>query len=492
MAKAAALQTLPLELHETISTYLIPQDIAALSLSCKSLLYSLGPNNQLLWYRLAARGLPAAEQPEPFTDTGERDYWREACDMFRGLRWGCMLCLKIEEPAGQGFEEAEDAVEKTLRVVKLYCQNCYCDWFVDLEKFGTRYPEIKIPIELTLKTPYSKDRFIVPIPTAIKQIEAQGKIPYDQARTASNRFIENWVYKGRPRSEAINLARAITFAIEEVYIKRYKHIQIALAPEELYDCFARVLVRKIISPKEFLDDGDDDDDYDDDDEKNKSAYFLPDVGSEIVKISEILTISESDGGDIDGNTTAAYGVEKARKLALDGIFSRIFCPPDDFRPENLADPDRRLLALKMGDAAEGALWWLCNFPFLYRGAEDPNYYTDKYMEWRDGGEFCYWCLRENGWVKNQKNGFYRFNPGRASQGNQIHKDWIMTHAMTAHKDLLWVMPKELGRPIRKEFSKQDRNTELESLQNCHELEEIPKWKVVHLDRLLSKSSYFVM
>ncbi|KAF3089038.1 hypothetical protein TWF102_009755 [Orbilia oligospora] len=144
------LQTLPLDLHEKISSYLIPRDIGSLALSCKPLFHYLGPDNRLLWHHLLARGVAAGPKGYPagypklleahaasykiFDNSGARDYWSEACCIFSGNKaWGCRLCLAISMRGSD--REISHPTKKGVRVKKRYCRGCAVDWFVQVRKF---------------------------------------------------------------------------------------------------------------------------------------------------------------------------------------------------------------------------------------------------------------------------------------------------------------------------------------------------------------------
>ncbi|EGX52614.1 hypothetical protein AOL_s00007g397 [Orbilia oligospora ATCC 24927] len=492
------LQTLPLELHEKISSYLIPRDIGSLALSCKPLFHYLGPDNRLLWHHLLARGAAAGLKSYPagyhkllaeahaasykvFDDSGARDYWSEACCIFSGnMAEGCRLCLAISMRGSD--REITHPTKKGVRVTKKYCKRCAVDWFVQVRKFKSRYPEIKLPVTSTLPGFGTSSHGVVAIWIAIRHIEDQSRgVPYEIARTPSNRFIASWVHQGRPRTEAIQLDEAVKFVVE-IYKREYKHIQIIISDKKLYAVFTNCLELENFCPSIA----------------EVFCFEQSGFGAVIVEISKML-------GAGDDNDSRKAAEELATNIAIERILSKMFCKPDDFHPERLSAPNCILLAMEMSSALENkALSWLLKFSCLY----SPPYKVNDDEEGGDDGEYdgddekavCYWCLREAKGGKRETNSSFKFMKDDLGGVNSISCDWIVTHVMTAHREMLWVRPK--GRMHELQICAgqltEESESEVEELLGTkfnfenEELEDIPAESVGHDGEFLTESTYFVM
>ncbi|KAF3182578.1 hypothetical protein TWF225_006482 [Orbilia oligospora] len=390
------LQTLPLELHERISSYLIPRDIGSLALSCKPLFHYLGPDNRLLWHHLLARGVAAGPKSYPagypklleahaasykvFDDSGARDYWSEACCIFSGNKaWGCRLCLAISMRGSD--REISHPTKKGVQVKKRYCRGCAVDWFVQVRKFKSRYPEIKLPVTSTLPGFGTSSYDVVAIWIAIRHIEDQSRgVPYEIARTPSNRFIASWVHQGRPRTEAIQLDEAVNFIVG-IYKREYKHIQIIISDKKLYAVLTNCLELETFCPDMAM----------------AFCFEWSGFGAVVVEISKMLGASAGDDNDNDSRKAA---MELATNTAMERILWKMFCKPDDFNPKCLPTPNCIILAKEMSSTLENkALSWLLKFSYLYfppykvnddeEGDDD-----DEYDDGDDEKVVCYWCLRE--------------------------------------------------------------------------------------------------
>ncbi|KAF3212389.1 hypothetical protein TWF106_005498 [Orbilia oligospora] len=487
------LQTLPLELHEKISSYLIPRDIGSLALSCRPLFHYLGPDNRLLWHHLLARGAAAGPKSYPagypklleahaisykvFDESGARDYWSEACCIFSGDKaWGCRLCLAISMRSSD--REITHPAKKGVRATKRYCKRCAVDWFVQVRKFKSRYPEIKLPATSTLPG-FGTSRYdVVAIWAAIRHIEDQIRgVPYEIARTPSNRFIASWVHQGRPRTEAIQLDEAVNFVVG-IYKREYKHIQIIISDKKLYAVLTNCLELETFCP----------------DIAEVFCFEQSGFGAVIFEISKML----GAGGDNDSRKDAT---ELATNTAMEGILWKMFCRPDDFHPEALTAPNCIILAMEMSSALENkALSWLLKFSYLYFPPYKVN--DDEYDDGDDEKVLCYWCLRETEGEKTdlEANGSFEFMKNNSGEVDSISDDWIVTHVMTAHREMLWVRPKgrmhELqiceGQPTEESESEVEELLGTKFDFEAEELEEIPAESVGYDGEFLTGSTYFVM
>ncbi|KAF3171499.1 hypothetical protein TWF788_009718 [Orbilia oligospora] len=419
------LQTLPLELHEKISSYLIPRDIGSLALSCRPLFHYLGPDNRLLWHHLLARGAAAGPKSYPagypklleahaisykvFDESGARDYWSEACCIFSGDKaWGCRLCLAISMRSS----------------------------------------------DREITHPAKKGRF-----------------------ESSNRFIASWVHQGRPRTEAIQLDEAVNFVVG-IYKREYKHIQIIISDKKLYAVLTNCLELETFCP----------------DIAEVFCFEQSGFGAVIFEISKML----GAGGDNDSRKDAT---ELATNTAMERILWKMFCRPDDFHPEALTAPNCIIVAMEMSSALENkALSWLLKFSYLYFPPYKVN--DDEYDDGDDEKVLCYWCLRETEGEKTdlEANGSFEFMKNNSGEVDSISDDWIVTHVMTAHREMLWVRPKgrmhELqiceGQPTEESESEVEELLGTKFDFEAEELEEIPAESVGYDGELLTGSTYFVM
>ncbi|RVD87988.1 uncharacterized protein DFL_002188 [Arthrobotrys flagrans] len=501
------LQTLPIELHENISSYLLPRDTGALALSCKLLFHSLGPNNQLLWYRLLSRGisqlvalqLDGVETQSSwvsdlvsyygeFDGTGRKNYWVEACGVFSGqprVR-GCRLCLNVSL-RGMDREIRYPIAEGPVYVTKRYCRDCFGDWFVYIRRFKDRYPDIKIPNALTFPGPHSGDKNrVLPIYAAIERIQQSCGVPYEIALKPSNRFISKWVHYGRDRKEAIQLDYTVKLAVE-VFKREYKHIQIGLPLKEVYTMLTEDLVSVIISPNASW---------------KTILGFASAAGEGIVEAWKILFCSGDgdDGGD-DGR------IAEATNIILDQIFSKLFCKPDDFRPELIPFPQCQVLKNLMNNLMgnDGALSWLIKFSSLHY-PEDENADEDENNDSQYPQIRCYWCLKQNNGIETgaEDDLFGQYD----STYLTICEKWIMTHVMTVHRDRLWVRPKgrayeewklgTAGPLIGRVRVDEDAPLYIQELLGTkvdfekEEMEEIPPEEVKYYDEFITESTYFLL
>ncbi|KAK6523763.1 hypothetical protein TWF281_001735 [Arthrobotrys megalospora] len=472
------IKSLPNELHGAISTYLLPRDIASLSLSCKSLYSSLGPQNQRLWYRLLSRKLykygicPQPGQPsyKEFDTSGNINYWREACDVFSGrVTHSCQLCVRVE--GGSFFRKITYPVDKGVKVMERYCWQCYNEWFIDLPTFKTYYPEIDILSTSVLLGPFAEsgglspaDLPVIPIYKAIKRIEEQNPgVPYETIRTPTHRLIANWVYRGRDRQEAERLARAIEFVVN-IYKREYRHLQVFLSPGEVHDMLAKSL-----------------------DDKTKHVSSQPAVSEELVGISKLLVTDEG------------HDISEANEIAAIQILFKYLCPSNDFHPEKLPSPDCQFLAsvmegncigtsrIEWGAPTDTPLNWLLKYSHVYFPTEDSV-----------GTEVrCYWCLRKNKGEDTDDNRYKVYNPGG---GEYISTKWIMTHVMVEHREMVWMRPKSRiltdckfeGGWSKVYFEPETGLGELKgtTIDFEEELEEVPEME--YEKEFFTKSKYFVM
>ncbi|KAF3149977.1 hypothetical protein TWF569_004888 [Orbilia oligospora] len=216
----------------------------------------------------------------------------------------------------------------------------------------------------------------------------------------------------------------------------------------------------------------------------------------------------ASAGDDNDNDSRKAAMELATNTAMERILWKMFCKPDDFHPKCLPTPNSIILAKEMSSTLENkALSWLLKFSYLYfppykvnddeEGDDD-----DEYDDGDDEKVVCYWCLREAEGEKTdpEANSSFEFMKGNLGGVDSISDDWITTHVMTAHREMLWVRPKgrmhELqicgGQPTEESESEVKELLGTKFDFETEELEEIPAESVGYDGEFLTGSTYFVM
>ncbi|KAK6530795.1 hypothetical protein TWF281_007632 [Arthrobotrys megalospora] len=345
----ATLLTLPLELQEKITTYLLPPDAAVLSFTCRALNHHLGRDNQVFWYNLHRRS-----NPETITTLDPKvDYRSIAIDVFSGrIERICRICLKrYPSKIGVTFGDLDEQ----------YCVPCHSDWFVEIEAFKNRFPEVQAP-NPTLN-PYlprrSNHQPVIPITRAIRLVEKHHGTSYEFANSPQYRLRFRTTFLGI-KKEAEFIHKALVF-MRDIYKQQYRQLLPFLGPEEycdtLADCFYDFIVKECPEPRNYL-----------------TPPRI--VAKDIMEISRHLI----------GNfwTSRENSLNEATKL-VNTVHRLLFGNPNKFDPKTLELPRTYVLIGRLRNFGNSGM-------LLYHMRHKYGPSDDNQNEILPNAR-CYWCLR---------------------------------------------------------------------------------------------------
>ncbi|KAK6513965.1 hypothetical protein TWF506_008395 [Arthrobotrys conoides] len=415
----AIFQTLPFEALEFINSYLLPRDIAALSLTCQNFQERLGSGNQYFWYRILRQALivPGSGRSIPrkiasgIVNLQEFKegwgYWKEASDLFSGRKtYACRYCLEADpvsrQDGGRSYAFKSKGAVFGGDTIQQFCAKCRRDWFTDLKTFTSGFPDFKVPTSIYHPV-YGE--YLITIPSLIKHIETQGT-SYATITSASYKFKSKWLAPGLEatkwsaslgQEDAEYIDQALCL-LRESYQQDYRHLHIALPPNGYYNLLTFTLYKEVL------------------------GHLKPHP-------SDVVIFSEN----IIKHIMAFIPILKAQKTDTEAInlaatFNREFLgDPKDFSLMYLKHPDSGVIRglLEPLTNPSGSFNWML-------------VYSRAYFESTANDVRCYWCLRENGGKDTETN---RFRYHSFISKDPQHVPWITSHIISKHSDFIFVRPK---------------------------------------------------
>ncbi|KAK6347614.1 hypothetical protein TWF718_005451 [Orbilia javanica] len=457
--KMATIKTVPPEIHLEIAQYLLPCDIAALSLTCQVLREHLGRSNQFFWYNCIRRGISPkfgrTKVPVPHPDgldteeeegtvtfeqyykefqPEEKNYWLEARRIISGgSRYGCCACL-AHVPVGECTAYSyfvyppggtTSHTSSRFLAVRRYCPECFWEWHIQTDVFQLAYPDAPLQGDIGYEMPSTPSggcdaqgiiakylRQLITIPAVTKSFENSYSTTFAIAGSPPAQFKAKWT-RARGGDEAQILDETLNF-LKEIYQRKYKNLHIVLSPDAYYKALADSLLFHVLVESNY--------------DKIHTVVGIPpgrryDVP--VLSVTEdVMEISRSLGREQRGDIEA---VSLANSLHI-----RLFGDPGNFRPAALDPAYRGFIKERMsccfsGQVMQpvGALSWYNLYDYLY--FKSPGL-RNKIR--------CYWCLRQNNWKDTAENRYVH-----SARLNEFPENWIAAHVITHHPDLAWKRPK---------------------------------------------------